>query len=306
MEQARNNRIPVGSKVTVGTALAELPDRPIASSRDRKHWSITLDVHAPDGDLQLTRGAYDHNLICYCPQGSGVFVQKRCGGRYEGVIRAGTSIIMPAGCESVWEGAVPMSARLRVPNSVLDDALSETHGASRFELVNRFEVRDPIIESIASILMLELGQPSHPAQRLVLDGLSAALAGHLLRSHNAFRPPDVSKPERMTSSAIQAVKDYIESNLEMPLGLAELAAVAGSSRFHFIRLFKRATGMAPAAYVQSARVDWAKRLMLEGDLPLAEIALTIGFADQSHFTRRFRHHTGTTPGEYVRRFGNRR
>ena len=67
---------------------------------------------------------------------------------------------------------------------------------------------------------------------------------------------------------------------------------------HFARLFKHATGLTPHQYVIRCRIAHAQRLVAETDLPLSEISLQVGCADQSHFTALFRTHVALTPQAY--------
>jgi AraC-like DNA-binding protein len=83
------------------------------------------------------------------------------------------------------------------------------------------------------------------------------------------------------------------------LALEELAAVAGMSRYHFVRAFSRAVGMTPHAWQIDLRIRRARRLLDQG-VPLADAALQLGFADQSHFQRAFKQRVAATPGEYRR------
>ncbi|GAB4357303.1 MAG: hypothetical protein Kow0026_17540 [Oricola sp.] len=62
-----------------------------------------------------------------------------------------------------------------------------------------------------------------------------------------------------------------------------------------IRSFRKATGLPPHAYLRHVRVERARRMLLE-KMPLAEVGLAAGFADQSHLTRAFKQITGMTPG----------
>ena len=75
--------------------------------------------------------------------------------------------------------------------------------------------------------------------------------------------------------------------------------MAGLSRYHFLRAFRRETGVTPHAYLTGRRIAAAKAL-LAGDQPLSEVALACGFYDQSHFSRSFKGCTGLTPGQYRR------
>ncbi len=65
-------------------------------------------------------------------------------------------------------------------------------------------------------------------------------------------------------------------------------------------LFKSSTGMTPHRWLLDARIGRAKQLLLDGDLPLAEVALETGFSEQSHLTRVFRSLVGTTPAAWQR------
>ena len=102
----------------------------------------------------------------------------------------------------------------------------------------------------------------------------------------------------MPAHALQRVREFIETHLEKNLGIPELAAVTGLSKFYFARAFKQSVGMTPHEYVVQCRVRRAQELLASTDLPLSEIAVAVGFADQSHCARRFREHVGMTPSRY--------
>jgi AraC-like DNA-binding protein len=94
------------------------------------------------------------------------------------------------------------------------------------------------------------------------------------------------------------VREHVEAHLGESIDLAALASVAGVSLFHFARQFKQTAGITPHHYLVARRVERARSMLAESDLPLSEIALATGFADQSHFARHFRQMTGTTPREF--------
>ncbi len=78
-----------------------------------------------------------------------------------------------------------------------------------------------------------------------------------------------------------------------------MAAVAGLSPYHFIRVFGRHTGQRLHAYLIQVRIHRARALLEEGQT-VSAAACTVGFADQSHLTRHFKRLTGITPGKYRR------
>jgi AraC-like DNA-binding protein len=102
----------------------------------------------------------------------------------------------------------------------------------------------------------------------------------------------------LSPATMGRVRDYVEAHLGENLELADLAAIAGLSVFHFAREFKNSAGVAPHYYLMQKRVELAQRLLAKSDLTLSEIALAAGFSDQSHLARRFRQIVGITPREF--------
>lgn len=98
--------------------------------------------------------------------------------------------------------------------------------------------------------------------------------------------------------AVRRVKDYLLDNLCAKVDLDDLCRVAGLSRFHLVRVFRRATGLPPHAFQNQARVELSKQLLRQG-LPLAQVAVETGFFDQSHFSRVFKRFVGGTPKQYA-------
>lgn len=97
--------------------------------------------------------------------------------------------------------------------------------------------------------------------------------------------------------AVRRCKEYLHAHQAETPQLTDLAKAAGLSPYHLLRVFARATGQTPHAYLTQLRVDRSKTL-LSTSAPLADIACECGFADQSHLTRLFRRQFGLTPGAY--------
>jgi AraC-like DNA-binding protein len=96
-----------------------------------------------------------------------------------------------------------------------------------------------------------------------------------------------------------AVVDALHTDLAREWRLAELAALAHLSPFHFQRAFKAAYGISPHQWRMALRVAEAKRLLARG-VPAAEAAAAVGLVDQAHLTRRFAGMYGVTPARYQR------
>ncbi|NYH16464.1 AraC family transcriptional regulator [Paraburkholderia bryophila] len=293
--------------ISIDEILSARPQRPIATTRERGWSGVTADLHRPYFGCAERHAGLDHHLICYCPSGSAKLIQSRAGVVHASVITAGTSYIMPAGYESAWEGDSGLSARLRVPTSLVDSAAEQLgQRPGQVEIRNVFQVRDAVIECLAQTLLVEMDRPAHPVQVLIVDALSTALAAHMLRGYNAFELVEVSPERSLCKLEIARLTEFIEDNLDRTISLEDLASVVNMSRFHFSRLFKRSTGSTAISFVEQCRIRRAQSLITDTDRPLAEIALTVGFVDQSHFTRRFHRHVGCTPAVFAREQGRRR
>lgn len=96
------------------------------------------------------------------------------------------------------------------------------------------------------------------------------------------------------------LRERICANLCDPLPIPELAALVRLSTGHFTRAFRRSFGVSPHTFIIEQRVNAAKRLILESETPLAEIAVSSGMADQSHLTRHFTRCVGMSPAAWRR------
>lgn len=125
------------------------------------------------------------------------------------------------------------------------------------------------------------------------EGMFSVLAALFARYGSTIVLP-VDTKER---SAVARARDYLIENFDSDVGLEELARVAGLSRAHLIRAFRREYHITPHAFLTDRRVIVARRLLREGRMP-ADVAVECGFADQAHFTRHFKSRTGVTPGQF--------
>jgi AraC family transcriptional regulator len=94
------------------------------------------------------------------------------------------------------------------------------------------------------------------------------------------------------------VTRFIDSNLENPIRIQDLATLVGLSAGQFSRSFHSRFGVTARSYLAQRRIDFAKSRMLATDQPLVQIALLCGMSDQAHFAKTFRRVVGTTPSQW--------
>ncbi|GLK91980.1 AraC family transcriptional regulator [Pseudomonas turukhanskensis] len=97
--------------------------------------------------------------------------------------------------------------------------------------------------------------------------------------------------------AVVRAKELLSAQLAEPPSLEQLASAVNLSPFHFARVFRRATGLPPHAWLKQRRLEQARALLKAGCAPVS-VAVQLGFSDQSHLTRQFKQAYGVGPGEY--------
>ncbi|MFF0946432.1 helix-turn-helix domain-containing protein [Rhizobium leguminosarum] len=147
--------------------------------------------------------------------------------------------------------------------------------------------------SLAQLVAAECLNPE-PLHDLYGDGLALALIIDVLKIAKAMP----RKRSKLASWQLRRATEFIEENCLRNIRLEELAGLTGLSQSHFSHAFKASTGIAPHQWQTNARLDRAKRLLVESENALTAIAAETGFADQAHFTRVFRKHVGITPASW--------
>jgi AraC family transcriptional regulator len=125
---------------------------------------------------------------------------------------------------------------------------------------------------------------------LEFAGAVIEMAGHSRRPAPAAAPGDAARVAR--------VLRFVERHSAEAHPLAELARIAGLSRYHFLRTFKRLTGITPHQWLLRARLRDAAHRLVATRAAVTEIALEVGFEDLSNFIRSFRAEFGVSPGRY--------
>jgi len=97
---------------------------------------------------------------------------------------------------------------------------------------------------------------------------------------------------------LKRVLSCIDVRLAEHVQVRELAREVHMSPFHFTRMFKLATGHSPHKYLTLQRMERAKDLLVSSELPIAAIAVAVGYRTQAHFTGVFARHAGATPKVY--------
>ncbi|MEJ7601726.1 MAG: helix-turn-helix transcriptional regulator [Kofleriaceae bacterium] len=152
-----------------------------------------------------------------------------------------------------------------------------------------FRIWDPVALDLAHRLA---HATAHDAPDLAFEALCLELVGCFSHARHDRSPP----------AWLATVRELLHDRACDEPTMREVADHAGVHPVYLARAFRRYFGCTPAAYVRRCRVERAAVLVRTTALPLAEIAATCGFVDQSHFTRAFAKSLATSPGAYRRRY----
>lgn len=158
--------------------------------------------------------------------------------------------------------------------------------------------------SAADIRAAKAHFDSHPAldatryeaAKTVLVSFAAQLGEN---AHRMLFAQTTHEPE-----AVRNAKTFIHAHLAESLSLEAVARAVNVSPFHFCKLFKKATGLTFTDFVNHARVEKARRLLMRPSTRITEVAYDVGFQSLSHFNRSFRRITSESPTEFRSRLKN--
>lgn len=208
----------------------------------------------------------------------------------------GNLCLTPAGqpIGAFWDETLDNMGILLEPEFAVQTAV-ENHFNPKFEFAEIYKNQDPLIQHLGLALLAE-SENETAGGRLYADSLIQTLTLHILKNYSSAA---VTMRETanggLSGYRLRRVTEFINENLDEDLSLAEIAAVADLSQFHFARAFRKTTGLTPQQYLMRQRIERAKELLAKDDLPLVEISLRAGFKNQSHFTALFRKFTKLTP-----------
>ncbi|MDX2210506.1 MAG: AraC family transcriptional regulator [Sphingopyxis sp.] len=228
--------------------------------------------------------------------GSGM-LEIECDGHFaKSPLRRDVCAFIPCGADSIFEFPASAGAfTLYFPVGFIPTLPDEKPSG---EIMPILAERDGRLAQLMGMVEHEFISPTF-GSTLLVDGLIRAIAV-MLTKHDSARLAHESERIYLTPLKLKRVTEYVEENLELNIRLDDLAKAAGLSPYHFSRVFKLATGETPYHYLRSRRIERARTMLSQNSAPLAELALTCGFANQSHFTAAFTRELGMSPGRFRR------
>jgi AraC family transcriptional regulator len=276
------------------------------SARDAGWQSVLVRVSQrcdPSGHARMS--ALPHPRIMLVTRGS-VSVRRRDGavGR-SAQLSPGKAWIVPAGATLSYDWTDAADGTREMILMVLPeddlrrtaDQLSRRQSTS-INLPGTVLTEDPVVHSVLTGVTRAM---SSGVDELYAESSAAFLLAHMLSQYGSGAPSPVGVGRE--DARVQTAVEFMRDSLHLPVSLADLAASAGLSPFHFGRVFRAAMGVPPHRFLTRMRIDVARRRLMHTDLSVTEIARLCGFGSASQFSTAFRRETGMAPRTFRRSLG---
>jgi AraC family transcriptional regulator len=286
------------SKLPIAPAIPGSVPAPLLSSRSRGWNGIVVELqHFRDIDMVVP--VREHIIGAHIA-GSVNLRQSRHGRSCVRHVRAGDVTITPSGEPKHFQHGGENVVILLKLDPAFVQRVAETECAvdpARVEINENFGTPDSRLVMLGKriVACLEL---EGEAGRLQAESLTFQVASHLLRHYGAASMSPPKTAPRLSPRNLRRALDYIDENLREGISLADIARALSMSPGHFAHAFRQTTGLPPHRFVLQRRIEQARTLLRETDLPMTEIAYRIGCSSHSQFSVLFRRVSGQRPRDY--------
>jgi AraC family transcriptional regulator len=248
-------------------------------------------------DAELLHQRQHHTLVLTLSGGTDHTGTKISGSpTYEGKDRVGSLTFIPSGAERrAWYRNADLNFVVMLIDPTFLAHYDPDLGAGDLRPFTNH--RDGLLNAALSSLAREMLRAGPDLPSLYAEHVAGLSISHLMRSARRHRSSRVSRT-RLSDAQLRRVVEFIEANLHRNVSLSDLANLVGIVPDVLARKMKANIGASPYSFLLERRIRRAEMLLRSSDMPIAEIALEVGFSSQSHFTAQFRKLSNLTPGAY--------
>ena len=292
------------SPVTLSSQMTNLLDNrlyaPMRSSEPQGWKNIIVEEFCqPPGEGKY-ENLTEHTLCISLNHRPSCLLQEVNSRQHNSPCIKGDICIVPIGLSFFWRWRQEdQYLRIRIAPEFLQQVAQEAAEITIDEakLLPEFRIRNPHIEQLGGMLLDEI-KNGGLAGAFYVESITNALAIQLLRHVSEIQSCINSYGATLSDRQLLQVTDYVNDCLEQDIRLSDLAALLRMSKFQFSRRFKQSIGITPHQYVLQKRIERAKHLLKETDLPVMKIAMLCGFSSHSHLGKLIRQYTGLSPRAY--------
>ncbi len=272
----------MNNKILLSEEISDIIYEPHIKRKDK----LPFIFHIDDVRCRAMANLHENIELLYIMEGAGrVVLGDRSVSARPGTIIAVNSFV--AHSASTQE-------RLRYACLIIDTRFLLENGIN----INTLRLSEAIDDAEAAARFLEIIEEYARAGDFSEAGIRASvlrLLVHLCRNHSA---PSESRysPDAAGFLSVCTAVEFVKNNLCSRITLDAVAASAGLTKYHFLRKFKRITGLTVLEYVNTVRCQHARQLLV-GGASVKDAAIRSGFDNFSHFSSVFKKYTGVLPSE---------
>ena len=176
-------------------------------------------------------------------------------------------------------------------------------------------IENEVDHFLSEIYAIEVNEAKENNQPAPPQPTSAHLTGHFKNRYNL--KIEIMKVidrifERTVSensnrkNTIDDILNYIDMNCHKDISLDQVGEYANMSSYYLSKIFKKETGVNFVTYLTNRKIDIAKDMLVNTDVPIINIALDLSYHEPNYFSKVFKKSTGMTPTEYRKRYKNRK
>ncbi len=166
------------------------------------------------------------------------------------------------------------------------------------QFLNNYNLQDLALKNYIELFYHEV-EDEGANGRQYIENLLKLISVYFINNYsNHASSHETQKNSRVSKDQIKEIRNFINDNIGEPITIDDLAAELNMSKFYFLKEFKKAASVTPYQYLMDLRMEKAKELIADRNLSLMDLAINLGFSDQSHFSRVFKNYFGDAPGVY--------
>lgn len=280
-----------------------LPNERVLGSTDAGWTSVLLELHRSRGQSPVFEPAVtpDQTIVVAIEAEHELEVWR--DGRWRRAVYRPGTVGLTAAHDSArmrWQarGRSFQTAHLYVPQPFFLEAADHFRRAGQKVGTAPLSARSLHEPTVAQAVRALLHAMMSGATDPYAESAATWLATHLASRGPAAGGDDTRLPGTLTDRRLTRVIEFMSAHYAQPLSLQQLATEAAVSKFHFTRLFARKMGSTPYEFLVRIRLEAARGLLANSDLPVSTVARSCGYPTPSGFAAAFRKHVGMSPSVF--------
>jgi AraC family transcriptional regulator len=193
-----------------------------------------------------------------------------------------------------WSTQSQATAILMRPSFLRD--LVRNDGWRNQKMAAQYASIDPFMWHMTRSIEIQM-RARRTLEKSFVESIAMVIGQHLL-THYTDTPYQSQLIGGLPAYKVRSATEYVRKHYQRDISFKDIADHLQMSPFHFARMFKHSTGESPHQFIVRCRIDAAKKLLIEGERGIADIAFEVGYKSQSYFTTRFAQFVGATPAAF--------